>query len=205
MLILAGAILGALSGYALALGLALVVLTLLGVSERQGERATLAGLILAPLGALAGAVAGGWTTARLWPGVAATGLVLALAVIILAALSAFLWLRSRGPLAPNRAPMRLHFELRQPAGAPALRITLITDRNAMPADLDPPRPEGADAVLSGAVDLYYRTRHRQLELQPGGEAPIRLRLPLPAAPRPGAWSDWQVVGGQRRLRWRVQD
>ena len=205
MLILAGAILGALAGYALALGLALFVLTLLGVSERQGERATLAGLILAPLGALAGAVAGGWALARLWPGVAATGLVLALAAVILAALSALFWLWSRGPLAPNRAPLRLHVELRQPAGAPALRITLITDRNSMPADLDAPRPEGGDAVLTGAVDLYYRTRHRHLELQPEGEAPIRLPLPLPAAPRPGAWSDWQAVGRQRRLRWRVQD
>lgn len=206
MLIIASAIGGALAGYALALGLALAGLRLAGVSASEGRRAVLAGLILAPAGALAGLIAGGWVAWRWAPAGPATGLSGALATLAALGLSALLgliWLRSRRPLALNRAPPRLRFELRLPLDAPSPRVTLITDRNTMPADIEAPQPVAEGVLIAGAVDLYFRTRHRQLEVAAPPGAPLRIALPLPAAPPQGDWSPWRVVAPGLALRWRV--
>lgn len=208
MLILAGAILGAVAGYGLTLALALLLLGALGVSQAEGQRATLAGLILAPLGALAGLLAGLWGAWAWTPEAASAalpGVWATLGALGLAALAGACALRARRPLAANRAPPRLLFELRLPADALPVRVTLITPRNTMPADLDAPQSAPDGIVMSGAVDLYFRTRRRHLELRLDGAAPILTRLPLPAAPATGGWSDWRTLTPHISLRWRVQD
>jgi hypothetical protein len=77
-----------------------------------------------------------------------------------------------------------------------IEVTLDTDLNQQPASwLDPARrQEGDRQVLSGTVELYYRTSSRLLVFRfPDGRDRI-FRLGLAAKPDPDdGWSDWRPV------------
>jgi hypothetical protein len=102
----------------------------------------------------------------------------------------------------DQAGASLEFELRVPAGFAlpddlhAIDVTLDTDLNQQPAIwLDPAlRQEGEWRVLSGTVELYYRTSSRLLVIRfPDGQD-RRFRLGLAAKPDPeDGWSDWRTV------------
>lgn len=128
-----------------------------------------------------------------------------LAAFGLEALGGLAWLRSRRPLARNPAPLRLRFELRMPSGAPIPRVTLITNRNTMPTDLEPPQPVPEGTLIAGEVDLNFRTRHRRLEPTGTDAATLRVSLPLSAASPPGDWSAWRELTPRMRPRWQVED
>lgn len=77
-----------------------------------------------------------------------------------------------------------------------MEATLDTDLNQQPATwLDPAkRLEGDWQVLSGTLELYYRTSSRLLVFRLPGSRDRIFRLGLAAKPDPeGGWSDWGTV------------
>lgn len=94
----------------------------------------------------------------------------------------------------------LAFELRAPAAMAgtldrtAIEISLDTDLNQQPgswADA-PARIEDDWAMLSGEVELYYRTAQRLLVIKFPGGRDLIFDPDLPAKPDPDAgWSDWR--------------
>ena len=102
----------------------------------------------------------------------------------------------------DQAGASLEFELRAPAGFalpddPAgIEVSLDTDLNQQPADWSEPalRQEGDWKILSGDVELYYRTSQRLLVFRfPDGRDRI-FRPALSAKPEPEqGWSDWRKV------------
>jgi hypothetical protein len=102
----------------------------------------------------------------------------------------------------DQAGASLEFELRAPAGFALpedpyrIEVTLDADLNQQPAIwLDPTlRQDGDWQVLSGTVELYYRTSSRLLVFRfPDGRDRI-FRLGLAAKPEPeDGWSDWRTV------------
>ena len=94
----------------------------------------------------------------------------------------------------------LELELRAPAAnaatldAGALEISLDTDLNQMPGDWADPamRAEGDWAILSGEVELYYRTAQRLLVIRFPDGRDLIFNPRLAAKPDPAdGWSDWR--------------
>ena len=198
------------AGYALALFLALFLLDLAGVAAFEGEQATLAAFIVGPIGALGGLWAGGWAAQRAFHEPTAFGgvvrIVAATLVLtsVLAALGVLVSvLFSGGGRYTNTAPPKLNFEIRMPSNAVAdadqrqWRVNLDTPDNQMPATLARPfSTEGENVILSGEVELYYKTRQRILALDLGDGRSIPIQLSLPAAPPASTdWSPWAKAGG----------
>jgi hypothetical protein len=102
-------------------------------------------------------------------------------------------------LNPNAANPLLVFEIRLPPGVTAptspqsIAVELLTDINRMPAELTPAgfRHDGDQAVITGEVELAFRTSHRQLALdiqgQPSRIYPIGLAAKAPHSPEFGTW------------------
>ena len=105
---------------------------------------------------------------------------------------------SEPPTAP--AP-RLVFEIRLPPGvaAPSTRdaasrdvVELQTSKNTMPALLSEPRNDGAREILSGTVELYYRTRQRLLVLHLPDKTDVLFELSLGLSPaHTKGFTDWR--------------
>jgi hypothetical protein len=201
-------VLAAGAGYELALVLSLYALDFAGVSAFEGQQATIAGFILGPVGALGGLWAGGWAAQRLFREPSNFGRVVRLASAALVLIGA---LASLGVLVSvlfsgearytNTAPPKLHFEVRIPASSVAesdqrrWRVNLDTASNQMPASLERPfRSEGGNVVISGNVELYFKTRQRILAIDLGDGRALPIRLNLPAAlPASTEWSPWTRV------------
>lgn len=199
-----GGLLGAGLGYALALFGALLVMSLMGVSDHEGKRAMMAGFVFGPAGAVAGLVLGTWLTLRLFPRTGdAEPTQWGMGLIILAGIAAAIgvggyWWMNSGPLGQNTAAPRLSFEIRVPAasGLRPAQVTLDTDQNQMPATLKAvaPKRDGDWLVTSGEVELYFRTSRRMLVVDFGGGRQHVYTLKLRASPAGTAeWSDWQKV------------
>lgn len=109
-------------------------------------------------------------------------------------------------LNPNGMPPRLVFEIKPPSGAfspdqlTAIRIALDTDQNSMDATLDDVQNSSESKnVISGSVELYYRTSSRLLVLRLPGDEVRLFRLALPGNPmgdRYNEWSDWHKADFQ---------
>ena len=91
----------------------------------------------------------------------------------------------------SSGPPRLDFEIRLPPGAVPLEqpgrigIQLNTERNRMPGEIHPARTrqEEGRTILSGSVELYFRSSWRLLEVAVAPGEPIRIfSLKLPARP-----------------------
>jgi hypothetical protein len=202
-----GGIIGLLVGYFAAAFLSSIVMGWFGVSDFEGGRGMAAAFAFGPLGGLLGLVGGIWLGLR--RGTQPVGKALGRAVIALLAIVA---LAAAGLAAyyyaiPHRleydqAGASLEFELRVPAGFVLpedpykIEVTLDTDLNQQPAIwLDPAlRQEDDRQILSGTVELYYRTSSRLLVFRfPDGRDRI-FRLALAAKPDPeDGWSDWHAV------------
>jgi hypothetical protein len=105
------------------------------------------------------------------------------------------------PIHRNGPPVYLKFEIAPPPGGTAPNIAtweveLDTDKNVMNGywDRDTRGEQSGRSVVSGRVELYYRTSQRMLVMKmPDREARIfRLRLPAdPTAARFRQWSEWR--------------
>ncbi|WP_249137914.1 hypothetical protein [Bradyrhizobium canariense] len=99
----------------------------------------------------------------------------------------------------NGSTPLLVFEVRLPAGATVpkspqgITIGLQTDLNTMPGELNPAgfRSDGDQPVITGEVELAFRTSHRQLAVniqgQPSRVYPIGLTAWAPHTPEFGTW------------------
>lgn len=173
-----GGVAGAVIGWVSAALLAFALSGYYDVSDFEGQRGMASIFFFGPIGGVIGLMLGTWVALRLKSGVkvGAKGLALRLPVVIvgIAALigvvySAFHWFSP--VLNPNGQAPRLGFEIRLPPGAAipdaGFDVRLLTEKNIMPASLDPgsARDETGRAVISGSVDLYYRSSWRILELR----------------------------------------
>jgi hypothetical protein len=128
------------------------------------------------------------------------GAIAVVAIVALTALGLFAYSLSDDVLNRNGPTPIADFEIRLPAAAKVpqnksvIRIDLQTDKNTMPAllrdgwlQLDGDRP-----VLSGLVQLYYRTSQRLLVLKVPGQPDVLFRLKLASSPRySDVYSSWQ--------------
>jgi hypothetical protein len=202
---LAGAI-GAVLGWFLTGFAASYLAGLAGVSDMEGGRAMFAFLGVGPFGALAGLVLGVLIVLRYQGGyrglAGLAGRTAAVVIGLAAATGLGLWIYSLSGdvLVTNGPAPRLAFEIRFPPDAvlPAklegVGVDLDTDKNSMPAAYLRTGSDGARPVLSGVVELYFRTSHRIVVLRVKGE-PDRLFL-LKLASNPSASAEfgaWQPV------------
>ena len=173
LLALVMALVGAALGFGVGAAAAAALAPLLGITSFEGASGYFAVFIGGPIGALAGLVLGAWLVLRRAgiKGAAAAGrigLVFGGVVLIAAVTLGALWLMRPLVNANGPAP-RLVFEIRLPPGvaAPPSRdaVELQTGKNTMPAVLSDPRRDDGREVLTGSVELYYRTWHRLLVLR----------------------------------------
>jgi MFS family permease len=173
-----GGLVGAVVGWIAAAAIAIVVSGYFGVSDFEGQRGMAAIFFFGPIGGIVGLVVGTWFALRLRSGakVGSKGLALRLLVVIIAiaglAIAAFTLLYRFNPiLNPNGLAPRLAFEIKLPAGsavpAKGIEVNLNTERNTMPATLiaGAAPDESGRPVLSGSVELYYRSSWRIVELK----------------------------------------
>ncbi len=165
----------------------------LGISDFEGGRGMLAIWGIGPIGGLIGLVAGIVLVLRKRGGMSAGGIAwrtpLVIAGIIAIAAAGFWFFYETRPILNTNGPApRLAFEVRLPPGlAPAdgTKAELHTEKNKMPADLarTPARAEGGRSILTGSVEMYYRSGWRLLEVRVPGQDDRIFQLGLPASPR----------------------
>jgi hypothetical protein len=203
-----GGIAGVLIGYFGAAFLSSIVMGWYGVSDFEGGRGMAAAFVFGPLGGLLGLVGGIWLGLRLGgrpplsKALKGAGIALLAIMAIAAAGLAIQYYTVPHRLEYDQAGASLEFELRAPArfalpaDPTAIEVTLDTDLNQQPAVWHDPamRQEGDWQVLSGTVELYYRTSSRLLVFAfPDGRDRI-FRPGLGARPDPDqGWSEWRRV------------
>jgi hypothetical protein len=202
-----GGIVGLLVGYFAAAFRSGIAMGWFGVSDFEGGRGMAAAFGFGPLGGLLGLVGGIWLGLRhgaqpIGKALARAGIALLAIVALAAAGLAAYYFAIPHRLEYDQAGASLEFELRVPADfalpddPDQIEVTLDTDLNQQPAIwLDPAlRQEDDRQVLSGTVELYYRTSSRLLVFGfPDGRDRI-FRLGLAAKPDPAdGWSDWRTV------------
>ena len=215
----AGGVIGAVVGFIATL----LILELVGFGNRADPITSgiLALLVLAPLGAIAGLVLG-TTLARRLRGGEKTGTLLrnslkALAVVVAFCVAAgtayyvYAITTATPWLNPNAATPLLVFEIRLPAGtalpnsAREIEIELLTDINRMPGEsrFNQFRSDGGRPVIAGAVELAFRTAHRELEVKINGQPDRLYRIALsakaPHTSEPGPWQP-NIDGSEIRYR-----
>jgi hypothetical protein len=204
-----GGIIGAVVGFAVAALLSSVIMGWQGVSDFEGQRGMAALFFFGPLGGLAGLGLGIWLALRLARGkgglgaFARQGGLAVLAIVGTVALGLFIFAQvGDDHLTYDGAGATLEFEIRTPAAfaLPSERskasIEIDTDKSQQPGYLDDswPRRDGEWQVISGGVELYFRTSQRLLVLRLGDGRDRLFRIRLPSKPDPDAgWSEWQNV------------
>lgn len=196
-------VIGAVLGFVVTGLAADTLLGLSGMSDREGYRAMVSFFTFAPFGGLAGLLGGIALVLHRrgrHRGLALAGRTVLVAAALAAAAGLSVWayvVAGDDILAKNGPPPQLHFEISLPQGAalPAngMSVDLNTDKNTMPATFTVTTSEGRPLV-TGQVDLYFRTSRRLLVLRMPGE-PDRL-FALKLAANPGATADfgaWQRV------------
>ena len=201
LLALLMAVVGAALGFALGAAAAAALAPLLGITSFEGASGYFAVFIGGPLGGLAGLIAGAWLVLRRagLSGGAVAGriaLVFGGVVVVAAAGLGGFWLMRPLVNANGPAP-RLVFEIRLPPGvaAPIARdaVELQTSRNTMPALLsDGRRDDDGRAVMTGSVELYYRTWQRLLVLRLPDKTDVLFEPSLGLSPaHTRSFTEWQ--------------
>jgi hypothetical protein len=202
-------ILGLAAGWIIAVAVLIALSALLDVVDRDGGLAMMAFFGIGPIAGLIGLIAGVWLALRRYnaKGLAALAAHVAVTLLIVAALAAatagIFWI-NRPFVASNALPPSLMFEIKLPQGAsaPALvsqaeayarrsPIELQTSENTMSAEIEALREEDGRSVVSGRVEMYYRTRERLLVLkQSSGDVVFEIKLG--ATPEhTDQFSEWQ--------------
>src|SRR5262245_53468112 len=204
-----GGFLGAVAGFVATVVVSLVIMGLLGVSDFEGGRAMGAVWGFGPIGGLVGLILGIWLALRLVGGRTRFGTLarrgglalLGIAAIVAAGLFV-VWQSGDQHLTYDGAGATLEFEIRSPADyalpaeAALVGVEINTDKNQQPGYLDKEwlRREDGYSILSGGVELYFRTARRLLVLRLGDNRDRLFKIRLPGKPGPGeTWSEWQKV------------
>lgn len=204
LLALLAAVIGAALGFALGAAAAAALAPLLGISSFEGASGYFAVFIGGPVGGLVGLVLGAWLVLRRagLKGAAVAGrvgLVFGGVVLLAAAGLGAVWLMRPLVNANGPAP-RLVFEIRLPPGVAVPpsrdRVELQTSKNTMPAILSDTRrdagPDGGREVLTGSVELYYRTWHRLLVLRLPDKTDVLFEPSLGLTPNhTKSFTDWR--------------
>jgi len=205
VLALLAGIAGAIIGYAASGSVAAVLANVMGMSNFEGAIGYFAFFGIGPIGGLVGLIAGIWIVLHRRGfragAIAGRGVIVIAAIAVLVAGTLALFYVNRSIIAPNSLPPQLMFEIRLPPGvAPAdqsdISIMLDTDKNSMPAWLAKKwvRTEDGRAILSGGVELYYRTSQRILALRFANGPTELFTLKLAASPKyTEAFGDWHRV------------
>lgn len=193
LLSLLAGIAGAAIGWVAAAALTLALGGLFGVSDFEGGRGMLAIWGIGPLGGLAGLVAGIVLVLRKRGGFSLGAIAWRLPLVVagIVALTSFglWWVYETRPILNTSGPApQLAFEVRLPPGVPAddgVKAELHTEKNKMPGlvSRDAPRADNGRAVLTGSVELYYRSGWRLLEIRMPGQLDRIFKLNLPSSPR----------------------
>ena len=202
LLSLLAGIVGAVVGWAAAAALTMLLGGLIGVSDFEGGRGMLAIWGIGPLGGLAGLVAGIVLVlrkhGRFSLGGIAWRLPLVIVAILLLASFGLWWVYETRPVLNTSGPApQLAFEVRLPPGVAAadgVKAELHTEKNKMPGlvSRDVPRTEDGRALLTGSVELYYRSGWRLLEIRMPGQLDRIFKLNLPSSPRRSTdFTRWQ--------------
>jgi hypothetical protein len=179
------------------------------MSTFEGAAGYFAVFVCGPIGALIGLVVGVWLALRMRGvkrgiGVVATYSVTSL-VAIIAVSAAVIWLMLTFDTTLNRnsAPRQVLFEIRMPPGTKlaadrsGTEIELNTDRNSATAYKSKEEyqyDDGDRPVISGGVEIAFRTSSRIIVLKSKGEPDRLFRLDL--APNPShsdAFGPWQPI------------
>lgn len=188
-------ILGLAAGWISAVVVLLGLSAVMGVVDRDGGLAMMAFFGIGPIAGLIGLIAGVWLALRRQnqKSIAVLAAHVAVALLIVAGLSAatagVFWI-NRSYVASNALPPSLIFEIKLPRGAsaPALvgqaeayarrsPVELQTSENTMSAEIEAVRDEDGRFVVSGRVEMYYRTRERLLVLkQSSGDVVFKIKL-----------------------------
>lgn len=206
VLALLAGIAGAVIGYIASGSLTAVIANLAGMSNFEGAVGFFAFLGIGPIGGLVGLIAGVWIVLHrrgFRAGeIAGRGVLVIAGIVVLAAGTLAFMYFQRDIIAPNSLPPQLMFEIRLPPGvaAPAnqndVAIMLSTDKNTMPAWLAKRwvRVEDGRAIVSGGVELYFRTSQRVLDLRRPNEPTRLFTLKLGATPAYSeTFGNWQRV------------
>jgi len=208
--VIAGAA-GAVAGYVAAAFAAILFAAATGMSNVEGAAGMFAVFAVGPVGGLIGLVLGIVLVLRRRrprPGlgaIAVRGMLAVAAIVALVAGGIGVAHLMRDTVNPNGAAPRLMFDLKLPPGtagdAKALTVELHTDKNVAPGIVfdRPERREGDRIVVSGSVELYFRTSQRLLVVKRRGEPDRLFRLALSASPKharePGAWQKVDFAAG----------
>ena len=205
--LLAGIVGGGL-GIGLGVAAASALAAALGISSFEGASGYFAVFIGGPIGGVLGLVLGPTLVLRRAGHRSLGALSGRLALVILgivgiggAVLGGFWILRpilnSGGP------PPQLVFEIRLPPGVALTTVSdwsveLQTSRNRMPGSLEAPRQEQGRTVISGRVELYYRTWSRLLVATMPDKTDllfeVSLGLSASHSPTFGAWQRATYIG-----------
>jgi hypothetical protein len=212
---------GAVAGYVATF----VLLSLVDFGNRADPiTAGLVGLfVYAPIGAIAGAVLANWLVTRSGKdtsnGSVAGNSLKSLGVVVLLCVAgigiyiAYAYATATPWLNRNGANPLLVFEIRFPAGSTVptstqgITIELQTDLNRMPGEVTPAafHRDGDQPVITGEVELAFRTSHRQLAVdiqgQPSRIYPIDLSARAPHTPEFGTW---RRLGDGSEIRYRAK-
>ncbi|MEX0751381.1 MAG: hypothetical protein WD073_00450 [Xanthobacteraceae bacterium] len=204
LLALAAAIVGAAIGAGIGVALAAMLAPALGISDFEGASGYFAVFVGGPIGGLAGLVLGTvfvlrWRGPRNFGAIAGYLGMVAVGVIAIAAVVLAYFYLSQDILNPNGPTPQLVFEIRLPAGAapPTERdrpIELQTNRNRMPAVMnrDGTRQDGGRPVITGSVEMYYRTSQRMLVMTAPDKTDVLFSLRLAGKPTHSKeFSSWQ--------------
>jgi hypothetical protein len=193
LLSLLAGIAGAAIGWVAAAALTMLLGGLFGVSDFEGARGMLAIWGIGPLGGLAGLVLDIVLVLRRRGGYGAGGIAWRLPAVIagIVALASFgmWWVYETRPALNTSGPApRLAFEVRLPPGVAAadgVKAELHTEKNKMPGLMsrDAPGSDNGRTVLTGSVELYYRSGWRLLEIRMPGQLDRIFKLNLPSSPR----------------------
>ncbi|MDF0495864.1 hypothetical protein [Bradyrhizobium yuanmingense] len=216
---IAAGVAGAAAGY-----IAIFLLfSVLDLGDRADPIASglLALFVYSPLGAMAGAVLASWMVMRSDTGsgslarnsLTSLGVVALLCAAAAVSYLVYAYATATPWLNPNAANPLLVFEIRFPPGmtvptsADAISVELQTDINTMPGELTPIgfRRDDDQAVITGEVELAFRTSHRQLAVniqgQPSRIYPIDLTARAPHTPEFGTW---RRLGDGSEIRYRAK-
>ncbi|HLO23619.1 MAG TPA: hypothetical protein VK193_09385 [Methyloceanibacter sp.] len=206
LLTVLGGIAGALLGFIVTGLFAYGLLGLAGMEDREGGRAMIAFISIAPFGALAGLLAGIYLVLRYrggyrgFAGVVGRGALIVAGIFAVGALVPWIYGLTDNVLVRNGPPPEAKFEIRPPPNAmlpeklAGVAVNLETDKNTMPASLTETRTEDGRPVIAGEVDLYFRTASRTIVLSIQGEPDRLFALTLPSNPPASAeFGPWQAV------------
>ena len=213
--VLAG-IVGAAIGLAAAALLGEVLMGLGGVTNITHGNAMAQAIVMLAFGGLGGLGLGVWVALRFHGGhrsfgaIAGRGAIAVTAIVGVVGAVLSLWAYQADDLTVRNARTpQLVFEIRLapaivlPESKAGIKFELVTDRNTMPGEPtgDGVRRDGDRTIVTGAVDLYFKTSLRQVTLTLPGQPARSFALKLPANPAATAeftaWTrvDWVTRTG----------